>query len=214
MVRAFVRAWRDERCIVELFKEVLHSLGWSVRVHCEVDLHDYPRVVFANLNQLGHAGAIGVAVAMDKVWPRAHTPFVVNLGWKLFPLVGWLCEWRYTIVLQLAGQGKKVMNRVALDLQNGAISSVEGNRAKHLTDVAPFRKGCAHLAIDTATVIVPVIFSDSCYHAWPHGKMLPVAKPTVLEFHFLAPIDCIGRTAEDVTRQLQTIMTNHTKSKQ
>jgi|JI10StandDraft_1071094.scaffolds.fasta_scaffold1954443_2 hypothetical protein len=81
-----------------------------------------------------------------------------------------------------------------------AKTGVEGVRAKSLGHRALFKKGAAHLAIATDTVIVPVIFSESCWHAWPYGSF--PRRNLELEFFFLEPISCVGRTADEITQTL------------
>jgi hypothetical protein len=217
MLRALARfpsAVRSQRDVVEMHRELLR--GWGVRVEtlCEdvAAVRAAPRVIFANLNQLGHAGAVGAVVATDEVLEgKKEVPFIVNLGWKLFPLVGWVSHWRYTIVRQVPGHGRRVLNRVAEDFRSGAISacymSVEGVRARHPDAISPYRKGCAHLALSADAAIVPVVMSRSCFHFWPFGSPLPRVEPTggVARFKFLRPISCQGKSVSEITDHLRSL---------
>ena len=80
---------------VQLHSHALDRLKWTVVVHSSGRPIKAP-VIFANLNQLGHAGALGVVLAMNQVWPKEEPAFIVNLGWKLFPIFGWVSKWRYS----------------------------------------------------------------------------------------------------------------------
>ena len=131
-----MRAFRLQHAVVSFF--VNRVMGWSIVVHDSNTASTFlsSRVLFANLNQLGHAGAIGVVLAMPM-----PVEFIVNLGWKLFPVFGWfsksryseiggLCVWAFShvsltaIVKQIPGHGLKVMEKVAHDFQKGLINAV------------------------------------------------------------------------------------------
>ncbi len=218
MLRAVAKlpfALRSQRDNVEMHRELLR--GWRVRVEtlCEdmQAIRDAPRVVFANLNQLGHMGAIAVVPALDDVTGGQDVPFIVNLGWKFYPLVGWTAPWRYTIVRQLPGSGRGVVRRVAADFRSGLIKhiymSVEGVRARDPRIVAPFRKGCAHLAIEADAQIVPVVMSRSCFNLWPFGSLLPKVDgdgEKVARFKFLRPVSCRNKSPAEVTDHLRSLV--------
>ncbi len=91
-----MRAFRLQRAVVSFF--VNRVMGWSIVVHDSNTASTFlsSRVLFANLNQLGHAGAIGVVLAMPM-----PVEFIVNLGWKLFPVFGWFSKSRYSEIGRL-----------------------------------------------------------------------------------------------------------------
>ena len=184
----------DMQC-KQVYQSLLDCFDISVSHTCPADLNELGRpLVFANLNQFGHIGSLGVHFVLFNVF-NERVPFIINLEWALVPFLGWnsalFTSGRYVLLRQIPWTGKAVIDRVSQDLISGRTNSVyisvEGQRSRGKF-LSPFKKGAAVLAKKSNALIVPIVMSNSCFDAMPFGSW-KIRTSSRLHYRFLEPVD-------------------------